>query len=55
MSRIGKRPIEAPNGVEFKISGQTIECKGPKGTRSFTATDDVDLVQDGNVVTVKPR
>ena len=55
MSRIGKRPIEAPSGVEFKISGQTIECKGPKGVRSFTATDDVDLVQDGNVVTVKPR
>lgn len=55
MSRIGKRPIEAPNGVEFKISGQTIECKGPKGARSFTATDDVDLVQDGNVVSVKPR
>jgi len=55
MSRIGKRPIEAPKGVEFKVSGQTVECKGPRGTRSFTATDDVDLILDDNAVTVKPR
>ena len=55
MSRIGKRPIEAPSGVEFKLSGQTVEAKGPKGTRSFTATDDVDLVLEGNTMTVKPR
>ena len=55
MSRIGKRPIEAPSGVEFKVAGQTIEAKGPKGLRSFTATDDVDLVHEGNKVTVLPR
>ena len=55
MSRIGKRPVEAPKGVEFKVSGQTIEAKGPKGTRSFTATDDVDIIVDGNVASVKPR
>ena len=55
MSRIGKRPVEAPSGVEFKISGQTVECKGPKGLRSFTATDDVNLVLEGNTVTVTPR
>ena len=39
MSRIGKKPIEMPSGVEAKLSGQTVEVKGPKGTRSFTATD----------------
>ena len=55
MSRIGKRPVEAPKGVEFKLSGQTIEAKGPKGVRTFTATDDVDLVLDGSTLTVKPR
>lgn len=55
MSRIGKRPVPAPQGVEFKISGQTIEAKGPKGIRSFTATDDVDLLLEDGVVTVKPR
>ncbi|MEM8753445.1 MAG: 50S ribosomal protein L6 [Pseudomonadota bacterium] len=55
MSRIGKRPVEMPSGVSAAISGQTIEVKGPKGVRSFTATDDVDLVLEDNVVTVKPR
>ena len=55
MSRIGKRPLEMPGGVSASVSGQTIEVKGPKGVRSFTATDDVDIVVDGNVVSVKPR
>ena len=55
MSRIGKKPVELPAGVSATLSGQTIEVKGPKGTRSFTATDDVDLILDGSTVTVKPR
>ncbi len=55
MSRIGKRPVEMPGGVSAAVSGQTIEVKGPKGTRSFTATDDVDLVIDGSSIAVKPR
>jgi large subunit ribosomal protein L6 len=55
MSRIGKKPVVAPKGVEFKVSGQTVEAKGPKGVRSFTATDDVTITLDGGAVTVKPR
>jgi large subunit ribosomal protein L6 len=55
MSRIGKKPVELPKGVTASLSGQTIEVKGPKGTRSFTATDDVTLTVEENGVTVKPR
>ncbi|MEW9922421.1 50S ribosomal protein L6 [Marimonas sp. MJW-29] len=55
MSRIGKKPVELPSGVTATVSGQSIEVKGPKGTRSFRATDDVDLKVDGNVVHVTPR
>ena len=55
MSRIGKRPVEAPKGVEFRLDGRTVECKGPKGTRSFTATEDVVLELENNTVTVLPR
>ncbi|MBC7154395.1 MAG: 50S ribosomal protein L6 [Rhodobacteraceae bacterium] len=55
MSRIGKKPVELPSGVSASVSGQKIEVKGPKGTRSFTATDDVTITVDGNVITVKPR
>ena len=55
MSRIGKKPVELPAGVTAAVSGQTIEVKGPKGTRSFKATDDVTMTVDGNTVTVEPR
>ncbi len=55
MSRIGKRPVELPSGVTASLSGQTIEVKGPKGTRSFTATDDVTLAIEDGAVSVKPR
>ena len=55
MSRIGKRPVELPSGVSATVSGQTVEVKGPKGTRSFTATDDVTIKSADNVITVTPR
>ncbi|MDA0720896.1 MAG: 50S ribosomal protein L6 [Proteobacteria bacterium] len=55
MSRIGKKPVELPSGVTASVSGQTVEVKGPKGIRTFKATDDVTITVDGNVVTVKPR
>ena len=55
MSRIGKKPIELPKGVTATVSGQAIEVKGPKGTRSFTATDDVTVTLDEGAVKVTPR
>jgi large subunit ribosomal protein L6 len=55
MSRIGKQPVELPSGVTATVSGQTVEVKGPKGARSFTATDDVTVTLDGNVLKVTPR
>ncbi|MDG3041662.1 50S ribosomal protein L6 [Roseicyclus marinus] len=55
MSRIGKKPVELPSGVSASVSGQTIEVKGPKGTRTFTATDDVTLTIADNAVSVVPR
>ena len=55
MSRIGKKPVELPSGVSASVSGQTVEVKGPKGTRSFTATDDVTITVDGDTVKIEPR
>ncbi len=55
MSRIGKKPVPLVKGVSASVSGQTIEVKGPKGTRSFTATDDVTMAVDGETITVTPR
>jgi len=55
MSRIGKRPVELPSGVEAAVSGQTVTVKGPKGQRTFTATDDVTLAVADGTVTITPR
>ena len=52
MSRIGKKPIEIPNGVTVTINGNTVTVKGPKGelTRSFSPILDIKL--EDNVLTV---
>lgn len=55
MSRIGKKPVALPKGVSAEIKGQTVEVKGPKGTRSFTATDDVTIAMEDGAITVTPR
>ncbi len=55
MSRIGRIPVELPTGVTASISGRTVEVKGPKGARSFTATDDVAIAIEGNTITVTAR
>ncbi len=55
MSRIGKKPVTLPSGVSATISGQSVEVKGPKGTRSFHASDDVTLTMEEGTVKVTPR
>ena len=55
MSRVGKKPVELPTGVEATLSGQTVTVKGPKGQRAFTATDDVTITVKDNAVSVDPR
>ncbi len=55
MSRIGKKPVDLPSGVSANVSGQTVEIKGPRGTRSFTASDDVTITLAENTVSVMPR
>ncbi len=55
MSRIGRIPVELPSGVTASVSGRTVEVRGPRGARSFTATDDVGIAVEGNVITVVPR
>jgi len=55
MSRIGKKPVELPSGVTASVSGQTVEVKGPKGARTFKATDDIAISVEDNVITVTPR
>ncbi|WP_193139729.1 MULTISPECIES: 50S ribosomal protein L6 [unclassified Meridianimarinicoccus] len=55
MSRIGKKPVDIPSGVTANVSGQTIEVKGAKVTRSFTASDDVSVSVEDNTIVITPR
>ena len=41
MSRIGKKPIEIPQGVEVKIDGQNVTVKGPLGEESVTVRPEI--------------
>ena len=50
MSRIGKKPIEIPQGVEVKIEGQTVTAKGPLGTESVTVRPEIELKMEGTTL-----
>lgn len=55
MSRIGKKPVTVPSGVQASVAGQTVKVKGPKGELSMTLVDDVSADMGGEGITVKPR
>ena len=54
MSRIGKKPVVIPQGVEVNLSGQNIAAKGPKGELAVTLSDYVTVAQNDDGVTVTP-
>ncbi|WP_229073954.1 50S ribosomal protein L6 [Actinoplanes sp. DH11] len=47
MSRIGRKSIPVPAGVDVTIKGQTITVKGPKGELSHTVAEPITVSQDG--------
>jgi large subunit ribosomal protein L6 len=50
MSRIGKKPIQVPKGVEVKRDGNAVTVKGPKGTLSTQLIAGIDVKLENNVV-----
>ncbi len=51
MSRVGRKIIEIPSGVEVTINGKEVTAKGPKGTLTQTLSDRVTIkVDDNNIV-----
>lgn len=53
MSRIGKKPIEIPAGVEIKLEDSIITVKGPNGTLSQKVDESlVNISIEENVITV---
>ena len=52
MSRIGRKPITVPAGVDVKIDGSTVTVKGPKGTLTQTFRPDMGIKQEGSEILV---
>ncbi|MCV7409116.1 50S ribosomal protein L6 [Mycobacterium florentinum] len=56
MSRIGKKPIPVPAGVDVTIDGQKVSVKGPKGTLDLTVAEPITVArsEDGAIVVNRP-
>ena len=48
MSRIGRKPIIVPAGVDVKIDGNCVTVKGPKGELTNTFNADMTIAMEGN-------
>ena len=54
MSRIGKKPIEIPSGVEITIDGQTVTAKGPLGTETVVVRPEIAVkIEDNHIILSK--
>ncbi|GBG36957.1 50S ribosomal protein L6 [Mycobacterium montefiorense] len=56
MSRIGKKPIPVPAGVDVTIDGQKVSVKGPKGSLDMTVAEPITVIrsEDGAIVVNRP-
>jgi large subunit ribosomal protein L6 len=52
MSRIGKKPIEVPQGVQVTIDGALVSVKGPKGELSMEMNPAIKASMEDNIITL---
>lgn len=50
MSRIANNPITVPSGVEFKMAGEVVNIKGPKGEMKHSVHQSVDVKNTDGVL-----
>ena len=55
MSRIGKKTIAVPKGVTLTLDGQTVSVKGPKGERTWTVAEEIEVTQGEDGLSLTPR
>ncbi|MEV6526463.1 50S ribosomal protein L6 [Longispora sp. NPDC051575] len=57
MSRIGRKPIDVPTGVDITIDGQTVKVKGPKGSLEHTLAEPItaEREENGQIAVVRPN
>ena len=55
MSRIGKRTITVPKGVTVALDGQKVTVKGPKGERSWTVAEEIEVKFENDEINLVAR
>jgi len=55
MSRIGKKAVAIPAGVNITLDGQTVTVKGPKGQLAWTIVDEIEIKLDAAELTLSMR
>lgn len=53
MSRIGKKPIDVPKGVDIQVTATDVTVKGSKGTLKFGIMPNISVKVDGNHLIVE--
>lgn len=54
-SRIARKPVIVPSGVEVKMQNDTLSAKGPKGSLSMALHPFVHVTIEGSRITIKPN
>lgn len=54
MSRVGKKPIEIPSGVNVEVAGNTVKVSGPKGNLEQKMPPNVSAKVEGNEIVFTP-
>lgn len=55
MSRIGKKAVQIPAGVEANLNDRVLTIKGPKGSLDMAFVSEVDAKLEDGAVTITPR
>ena len=55
MSRIGKKAVPVPAGVTVTLDGQAMVVKGPKGSLSYSAPEEIEVTQQNGELTFALR
>ena len=56
MSRVGKKPIAVPSGVEFSVKDNVVTVKGPKGTLTKEFNNNITIkLEDGHITVERPN
>jgi len=55
MSRVGKNPVQVPDGTDIQIVDQMVRAKGKRGERAVALPREVTVTYADNQIVVMPR